>query len=50
MISLLLRILRPVALFGRNVAILGLKDIAVVLASFLMTLIPCVQSKAAGWF
>jgi hypothetical protein len=41
LISLPLRILRPVALLGRNVAISGLKDTTVVLESFPMTLIPC---------
>jgi hypothetical protein len=31
-----------VSLFGQNVAISGLKDTVIVLASFPMTLIPCV--------
>jgi ABC-type proline/glycine betaine transport system permease subunit len=44
LISLPLHIWRLVALLGLNMAILGLEDTPVVLASFLMTLISCVRS------
>jgi hypothetical protein len=45
LISLLLSILRHVELLGLNMAISCLKDPAVVLASFPMTLIRCVEAK-----
>jgi hypothetical protein len=40
-LPLCVRILRSVTLLNLNMALSALKDIAVVLASFLITLIPC---------